>query len=335
MAESGSRPARELGGSTRSAGSRRRTHAGPGRPIRHTECITMSDALPASILAGAPAPEPTRPETAALPVSLAFLRDAVSILREAKWEVYDTPRTQPDLETRRRLAARAADPVRGAIGVCRFEIGARLTGSVRDAALADLAAVQTAVEAVIAWDMPDFRYLAAYNPVPGGLANPWAWSLEHDRAKRTFEGLREPLQSALDRLSNYWSPVLRAAAEVANPAPELEAGGSRGVPPQAGAVTQPASPLARLQEQPEQVRGTKGKNIDARMLKVMHENAESHGWSLRQWAAHLDCATSTIAGTKTWRERLKAARATSAVDAACRMDTSRTAPRGRRRKRSP
>src|SRR4051794_32619179 len=45
---------------------------------------------------------------------------------------------------------------------------------------------------------------------------------------------------------------------------------------------------------PAEPKQTKGKNIDARMLKVMAENVESHGWSARQWAAALRCSDGTV-----------------------------------------
>jgi hypothetical protein len=77
----------------------------------------------------------------------------------------------------------------------------------------------------------------------------------------------------------------------------------------------------------------RGKNIDARMLKVLTENFESHGWSARQWADHLDCSDGTIKDTPTWKERLKAVRATRAADAACKMDRSSTGSAGRRKVR--
>jgi hypothetical protein len=73
----------------------------------------------------------------------------------------------------------------------------------------------------------------------------------------------------------------------------------------------------------------KGKHIDAKMLKVMAENPESHGWSARQWADHLDCSDGTVKDTKTWKERLKAARSMAAAD---RMTRSERQPKGRRRK---
>ncbi len=53
----------------------------------------------------------------------------------------------------------------------------------------------------------------------------------------------------------------------------------------------------------------KGKNIDARMLKVMADNCESVGWSKRIWAERLDCTHSTIGGSRTWKGPLKTAKA--------------------------
>lgn len=75
----------------------------------------------------------------------------------------------------------------------------------------------------------------------------------------------------------------------------------------------------------------KGKHIDARMLKVMAENPESHGWTAQQWADHLQCSAGTVKETKTWTERLAAARATAAADAASKMDRSGTRPSRRRK----
>lgn len=76
---------------------------------------------------------------------------------------------------------------------------------------------------------------------------------------------------------------------------------------------------------------TKGKNIDARMLKVFAERPESHGWTARQWAEHLGCAHSTIVGTNTWNDRLKAIRAMNAADAAKRMEKKPARRGGKRR----
>ena len=75
----------------------------------------------------------------------------------------------------------------------------------------------------------------------------------------------------------------------------------------------------------------RGKNIDARMLKVLAENKESCGWTARTWAAHLACSDGTVKGTQTWKERLKAVRALKAVDAAQKMDRARTHSSGRRK----
>lgn len=68
---------------------------------------------------------------------------------------------------------------------------------------------------------------------------------------------------------------------------------------------------------------TKGKNIDARMLKILSENREASGWTASVWALRLQCAESTVKGTKTWKERLKANRAEQAVEHARKMDRSR------------
>lgn len=68
---------------------------------------------------------------------------------------------------------------------------------------------------------------------------------------------------------------------------------------------------------------TKGKAIDARMLKVMAEKVDSWGWSARQWAEYLQCSDGTVKATKTWRDRLRAIRSGMAVESAERMDGTR------------
>jgi hypothetical protein len=76
--------------------------------------------------------------------------------------------------------------------------------------------------------------------------------------------------------------------------------------------------------------GKKGKRIDARMLKKLADDPVSANWSARQWADYLQCSPGTVKETKTWKERLKAARALEAADAATRVRTSKT----RRKKRT-
>ena len=71
----------------------------------------------------------------------------------------------------------------------------------------------------------------------------------------------------------------------------------------------------------------KGKNIDARMLKITAENPLSHGWTAKEWALHLNCAESTVKESKTWKEYLNAVRAMQKVEAAERMGD-----KGKRRK---
>lgn len=154
----------------------------------------------------------------------------------------------------------------------------------------------------------------------------------------------DPLSA--DCIRVHWDrvwPILRSVPDYFGNLPPINAIQPR-VCVEMGLATEARRGRWRAEDQPEEpirggegtsvVKGKKGKNIDAQMLKVMAENAESHGWSLREWAVHLNCARGTVGETKTWKERLKAARATRAADAACRMDRSRTAPRGRRRMKS-
>lgn len=47
---------------------------------------------------------------------------------------------------------------------------------------------------------------------------------------------------------------------------------------------------------------TRPKNINARMLEAIQSNPEAIGWKLRQWAAYLKCAKSSVAETQTWRD---------------------------------
>jgi hypothetical protein len=76
---------------------------------------------------------------------------------------------------------------------------------------------------------------------------------------------------------------------------------------------------------------SRGKNIDARMLKVMAENQDSYNWTARKWSIHLQCSDGTIKGTKTWKERLKAGRALIAVQEATKMEQSGRHSNGRRK----
>jgi hypothetical protein len=84
------------------------------------------------------------------------------------------------------------------------------------------------------------------------------------------------------------------------------------------------APVQTTEDTPTK-RQTKGKDIDAKMLKVMTEKQESWAWSARQWADHLGCSDGTIKGTKTWRERLPAVRALIAVTSAEKMVGRRSA----------
>ena len=77
------------------------------------------------------------------------------------------------------------------------------------------------------------------------------------------------------------------------------------------------SPVMTPVDQPPQTskgKKTKGKNIDAQMIRVLQENAESASWSARQWAVHLKCSKGTITECKTWTNLLRKSRALAAAE---------------------
>lgn len=78
-------------------------------------------------------------------------------------------------------------------------------------------------------------------------------------------------------------------------------------------------------------RDGRGKNIDAKMLKIMVEFPASHSWTIREWADHLECGPSTVGESKTWTERLSILKTQNAIDATEKMDKSRTNPKGKRK----
>jgi hypothetical protein len=52
-------------------------------------------------------------------------------------------------------------------------------------------------------------------------------------------------------------------------------------------------------------RKKKGKRIDERMLAVIREDPTAEYWSLNQWKEKLECAKSTVHGTRTWQHTCK------------------------------
>jgi hypothetical protein len=73
---------------------------------------------------------------------------------------------------------------------------------------------------------------------------------------------------------------------------------------------------------------TKGKNIEAKMLKLLADKPhEVVCWSAAQWATALDCAESSVKETRTWAETLRRAKA---LDQAERINQKK--PRRGRRK---
>src|SRR5262249_43594408 len=60
----------------------------------------------------------------------------------------------------------------------------------------------------------------------------------------------------------------------------------------------------------------KGKEINEKMLKKMHEDPDGViYWSAREWAQYLDCSSSTVQGTKAWRTTMTARKLKEAEDA--------------------
>lgn len=112
------------------------------------------------------------------------------------------------------------------------------------------------------------------------------------------------------------SPIRHAPA-VSAPLPTAPQQGEGGKP--ADPAPQP-SPTGPQQSEGGKPTSSRRKNIDARMLQTLADNQQSHGWTVRQWAGFLRCSSSTVAGTKTWRGRLKSIRAIAAVDAASKMN---------------
>ena len=70
-------------------------------------------------------------------------------------------------------------------------------------------------------------------------------------------------------------------------------------------------------------RATKGKAINAQMLKVLDQKPESRNWSAQQWADHLGCAKSTVGTCQVWKNTLATVRVIREVDRAEKRDRRR------------
>jgi hypothetical protein len=67
---------------------------------------------------------------------------------------------------------------------------------------------------------------------------------------------------------------------------------------------------------PANARPKRGKNIDARMLKILAEDKDAFSWTARRWAERLGCSPSTVAETTTWKTHLHKIRAAAKVERA-------------------
>lgn len=128
--------------------------------------------------------------------------------------------------------------------------------------------------------------------------------------RRDLEALRRGaarfVQFRLRQIASEQAITERAGQSVAKLLAEIERRRAE------ESVTRPPEEVESTQDGPKADQGagkTKGKNIDARMLKVATENPESHDWDSEQWAAHLGCQAGTVRGTKTWKEHLRMVRA--------------------------
>lgn len=164
--------------------------------------------------------------------------------------------------------------------------------------------------------LADIDYFRDYYVAPHGIARCIA-GIPVDPAARTVVALRFPT------LTIDPPPDVPIADPPAGTKP------SEGATPADG----PGRRRAVSRDERNTPRKAKGRNIEALMLKTLADNPDALHWSIRQWAAALECAVSTIAATQTWQTRLRAAKALEAAERVRHMDTSRTHFRGRARRK--
>jgi hypothetical protein len=93
-----------------------------------------------------------------------------------------------------------------------------------------------------------------------------------------------------------------------------------GLLPNPSAVAANAAPTSR-----PATKKTKGKGIEAQMLKLLHDKPhEVVGWSASQWAFALGCAASTVKETDTWKDKLMAAKALDPAERVARKGLKRS-----------
>ena len=150
--------------------------------------------------------------------------------------------------------------------------------------------------------------------VPGLQVRQWLQPnpVAQERQERKFRelrGLARQIQAGYDQACELLTPIVNVPLP-AQPEPEKTANQNQEQAFAGGTTTSAA-------------KKTKGKNIDARMLKVLTDNRLACDWTSEQWAQHLDCAESTVRESNTWKKQLKKVRAMYAVDSAKRLDRSR------------
>jgi hypothetical protein len=94
-------------------------------------------------------------------------------------------------------------------------------------------------------------------------------------------------------------PVFGPNASRWVPAPEAE------LPPATEASSSPKTEGGALSADPVRPKGVKGKKVEARMRELCLSEASAAGWSADQWANRLGCSSSSVKGTKFWKNELE------------------------------
>jgi hypothetical protein len=88
---------------------------------------------------------------------------------------------------------------------------------------------------------------------------------------------------------------------------------TEGITPWRWPADDDANPNAAPQTAAEPVSRPVKTTVNARMIETLQKRPEANGWSAQQWAVHLGCAKSTVAGTSTW-DALKVTKASAKIE---------------------
>jgi hypothetical protein len=159
------------------------------------------------------------------------------------------------------------------------------------------------------------RNLCAGHGIPFAVYDPllkaaWAkleetWSIiqrvASDKEVYLDNDLTHRLEELADSTTPANTPPLRQTSEKSNGTNHSAGGGDF---------------IERQLAGPANARPKRGKNIDARMLKILAEDKDAFSWTARRWAERLGCSPSTVAETTTWKTHLHKIRAAAKVERA-------------------